>query len=91
MVRLILQRAFDVATNGCMAPCPVCLGPSARGRGVLLLEGDGPVPQCPACEGAVDLEGRSVGTLQDGELRLKVIRLCERPSLPEPLGDPTPP
>ena len=91
MLRPSLQRAFDTATGGFLAVCPKCLGPSKFGTGVLLLQDDEPVPQCPACQGAVDLEGRSVGTFRDGRLHLKVIRLFDRTSLPMPAAEPSPP
>ncbi len=97
MVRLVLQRAFGSARGGFQVPCPVCLGPSKHGRGVLLLEGDEPLPRCPAWGKAVDQQGRSAGYLDRGQLVLKVIRLHDGPAYqprsfegqPAPLTDPT--
>ena len=66
--------------------CEVCGGARTEGVGLVVLEGDGELARCAACNGPADAEGRALGKRNpNGDSYLKILDLRgEHPPLLAP-------
>jgi hypothetical protein len=56
-------------------PCETCGGPSVHASGVLIIQGEAPIPLCPECDQVVDEKGQTVVALRrGGSVHLDIIR-----------------